>query len=369
VPKLYAYNGAVLPELPGDGYSVIVQDVENDQYGLVQSNEPFCTKNSSGTKGICHNITAEVTGYLWKQGMRSGWVSATITTEGGNSDWAYFSATKYPFHWCSHDILDDDGTVSHKATEPVRVADTPVVSIAWQGREGDTLNIPSNWPTPGIKVTASVIDGGTLEAKWYRDGKLVLRKGIGDRFYPSTKIQGSFQLHCVVVNSVDGITARAQSNSLTIKVTGAAVDLLDMVTGMALGLAFPPLPYSKPSRVPVAFLYNGVRLPGLPGGYPYALLEFSTNAQTYYVWLFENPVHVNNIGLLLPNNGAGAEFRYTESGDSGEWELVEEWGTPDSAYDSPFGFPQGVIWANYDVLEKDGTTVRMAASEPVPVYE
>jgi len=240
--KLYAYNNVKLTEIPEGAYSVVMREVSSGGYCLAVSTAPFCVKSSIGATGVCHDLTAETTGYRY---LFETWIEENIDSGSADADWGQFDPDAYAWVWSSADIADDDGIVIYSASEPVRVADTPNASIAWYSGPSGAVTIPPNWPTPGIKVTASVIDGGTLEAKWYKNGKLVSRKTVDELFRPSTKAKGNFEIYCVVVNSVDGVTARAQSNTVTLKVSNAAVQLLDWCTGLALGLAGEPVPRSK----------------------------------------------------------------------------------------------------------------------------
>lgn len=116
-----------------------------------------------------------------------------------------------------------------------------------------------------------------------------------------------------------------------------------------------------------AYLYNGVKLPQLPDkGMPYALMELDKN-EKYHVWLCNAPIHTSNIGVLLVPSGS-AGYHYMVSDDGVSWKLREDWGLADSTRDSPFAWPNNAVWADYDVLENDGTTVRLSASNPVPLY-
>lgn len=123
----------------------------------------------------------------------------------------------------------------------------------------------------------------------------------------------------------------------------------------------------KPERVPVAYLYNGVRLPPAPSHdsavLPYMMLAkdnyFGGGEGNYYLWLSSAPWVKGILGCTIEKPSSG--FSYAKSTDS--WEQAEKW-----VDGSPFFAPSNPIWANYDVLNSDGT-LYLAASEAVPIYE
>lgn len=121
----------------------------------------------------------------------------------------------------------------------------------------------------------------------------------------------------------------------------------------------------KQDRVPVAYLYNGVRLPGLPEEWnpethPFAFMYRSVNG--YRVIFSENPFYETaNDGTWLICVTVGepalqANFAGTEWKD---WETVRISRICSAAV---------VTWANFDVVDSEGNTI-LAASDPIPVYE
>lgn len=115
------------------------------------------------------------------------------------------------------------------------------------------------------------------------------------------------------------------------------------------------------AKQPVAYLYNGVRLPKLPewdkAKYPYAFIE--TTFGFYYLRVLANPLTPdgNSFRMTPPGLVAGAKI------DIADYELIgwDEWSEVTEITRDP-------LWSNFDVLNEDGT-VYLAASEPVPVYE
>lgn len=130
------------------------------------------------------------------------------------------------------------------------------------------------------------------------------------------------------------------------------------VKGILLGMVGKPLPISQ-GKEPIAYLYNGVRLPKLPewdrGVYPYAVIDV-VNSTTCL-----------NLYALLPTvNGNQYVFAdkcaviyYTLKGDT--WEYFDSLTISQASFDD-------MIWASHDIINADGTTY-LAASEPTPVYE
>lgn len=123
------------------------------------------------------------------------------------------------------------------------------------------------------------------------------------------------------------------------------------------------------ARVPVAYLYNGVRLPDIYKVYtpeiqkthPYVFIYLDGYTGYYWLWAFTKPIYrVNITGLLAYPDGAVA-IRWVLYTDETEWGHKIE--------NAQSGlFTASSLWANFDVLNEDGT-VYLAASDPIPVYE
>lgn len=114
-------------------------------------------------------------------------------------------------------------------------------------------------------------------------------------------------------------------------------------------------------KEPVAYLYNGVRLPKLPKtDYPYEMLVQNTQNGGCVLLCMANPAkrvdsNLYPIVIYAPYIACNA----TADG-YGEFTNYDADGNIAVLYKP--------IWANFDVLNADGT-VYLAASEPVPVYE
>lgn len=126
-------------------------------------------------------------------------------------------------------------------------------------------------------------------------------------------------------------------------------------------------------RVPIAYLYNGVQLPGLPvvEGFEYKVMIWDEARILTFLYFSTAKLHKNNVTLtsVLKAEEDGSCIVYTLSADKTVFERAE---------DFDLTFPQGEPvawvtgsprWANYDVLTYGTDTVYLEASEPVPVYE
>ena len=127
---------------------------------------------------------------------------------------------------------------------------------------------------------------------------------------------------------------------------------------------------------PVAYLYNGVRLPKLPEWdkekYPYALL--------YEYWDYSAETHSGNYSLDILNTKlrldihsyypqeayTATRYAYSRDDDSYIWRLTHKdvvnprW--------QP-GKHSRYVWANFDFLSVDGSIVIATSPDPAPIYE
>ena len=127
----------------------------------------------------------------------------------------------------------------------------------------------------------------------------------------------------------------------------------------------------KQERVPVAYLYNGVRLPGLPDaqGYQNAFigtLKLGTNTTTFLYLLDFIPKATEYQFGIKKLIGIGSYLYCGIKGSASTLRWADA--DPGEATGEPFGMVFTSIWSNVDVYNDDGT-LYLAASEPVPVYE
>ena len=165
------------------------------------------------------------------------------------------------------------------------------------------------------------------------------------------------------------------------------------VKGILLSLVGKPFPLAE--REPVAFLYNGVRLPKLPEWdsekYPYAVIVGNSSGE---FWLYPTRLILSTVPLYYVNNNLAYWSLFYGSADGSaigyEWVNYDE-ENQNITYDPGFvrnedmdtAFTAGggaaqktsladdLLWANYDVYKHPGgtTLVLPACDDPVPVYE
>lgn len=153
-------------------------------------------------------------------------------------------------------------------------------------------------------------------------------------------------------------------NSVT-PVDGEKFPLMSWLTGLIASICSG---IRISSRTPVAYLYNGVRLPALPEwdreAYPFAVIFQPGSTTRLCVG--------KSLDYQTTTSGAyqfgltGCKICVLEKSDAGEawgefWDynMATFWNNIDRSY---------AVWTNADILNADGT-VAIAASVPVPVYE
>lgn len=145
------------------------------------------------------------------------------------------------------------------------------------------------------------------------------------------------------------------------------------------GLCSRLLPVSVRNKVPVAYLYNGVRLPDINASWELISTEFGvtvevaksiipyatviSNSGEYRLFLFTKLPYVDGNDCKVPNevsifvldvNGNAWVFTGSQNYDYG--------------FDVVLGEKEVLVWTNTDILDTGGS-VYLAASDPVPVYE
>ena len=172
------------------------------------------------------------------------------------------------------------------------------------------------------------------------------------------------------------------------------------LNGLSLGLCGKPLPFvpgapwnpedpAVPGRVPVAYLYNDVRLPPLPEWdkteYPYAVIEgwkdsyvtISPYIHYKYLLVSKEPLVVHkssstSTNLYLYGLKGAKSWSCVSSDGFASWTDLSAYSTDsricwygnESKYDQ-----HRFMWANYDVENTDYNSIFCGKSEPVPVYE
>jgi len=162
------------------------------------------------------------------------------------------------------------------------------------------------------------------------------------------------------------------------------IDPLSMTLGWLIGRRIA----GQRGEKPVAYLYNGVRLPALPEydkeKYPYAVMyKVELNGEDmYYAYALTKESYL----LREISGSTGKEWMWlkgvapylrTVCGQNSGWDgLFSEsvgWDYIDSTLSDAVGYngetTKPFIWANHDVLETDGTIYFSKCGEPVPIYE
>lgn len=167
--------------------------------------------------------------------------------------------------------------------------------------------------------------------------------------------------HTDLKGTTDGAIYLAASDPVPVggSVPAPSIDPTAMLLGWLIGKRIAGQRGNE-QKEPVAYLYNGVRLPALPEwdkeAYPYAYIteaSVSTTEKTF-LWLFSNQKTVNSDGKIS-YGGTGARPIRFESVDGNWEEIIVGAGI----------YP--LIWCNVDTYH--GSTLYLPASDPVPVYE
>jgi hypothetical protein len=153
--------------------------------------------------------------------------------------------------------------------------------------------------------------------------------------------------------------------------------------GLALGLTGAPLPYG--GTEPVAYLYNGVRLPKLPEldktVYPYAYIIYAEALGGYRLILQQTYVESYDY-----NGETKVRENYDPSWTDYKAETGSQWATRETYIDTDDGWAFGYsksytadmyptnilseyVWTNYDIANSTSGNVDLPASDPIPVYE
>ena len=144
-------------------------------------------------------------------------------------------------------------------------------------------------------------------------------------------------------------------------------DPVTFKTGLAIALISKGRRF--PKREPAAFLYNGVRLPGLPVvEYPVKVIHYDPNNKDYFLAAFERENYFESYGQTLFGNKDGVPKVAMFFTKGEEWESFEQdWNFVVDKQGKYYEMCP-VVWTNFDLKHSDGT-LYSAKSEPVPVYE
>lgn len=156
------------------------------------------------------------------------------------------------------------------------------------------------------------------------------------------------------------------------------------VKGLLLGLCGKPLPITQ--KEPVAYLYNGVRLPDIntvwdKEKYPYAFIRVSTETKTARLHITSSIIKIRLYDgypdvldrAIAAADGSQRQFDYRPEEYGENWietEISDIRSENYSVGDTVFVYSDAtpLRWVNCDVMTEDGI-VLLKASEPIPVYE
>lgn len=125
----------------------------------------------------------------------------------------------------------------------------------------------------------------------------------------------------------------------------------------------------RQKKVPVAYLYNGIRFPAIPNSenFPCLMISYDPyvfgDGEHYLAWASSAPWKKAAYGFQMAQTGSGYGYEYDANTDS--WKKGVEW---EDKYANGLVFPVNPIWTNTDALNQDGT-VYLEATAPVPIYE
>ena len=350
------YNGLPL-ELPEwdkekNPYYIVIKNSYNGQIGVYAKPTPF------------EVVKTDIAGLEWDD----AWVYCFLGDDGswGNvlEDDGYGSLSLSHLHWTNANIYyaadypDETlaGTVYLAASDPVKIrmvtlkTSTQQWETLFEGEvttvESDTYNGSSGQiPTGsterlfdgdnGIRLTingASEIytafwtsdwkTDATLGNNWLSSGKNSSTQDNGEDYFVRTCL-GAFSLGHQLYTRNPG--------TYQVKIERALFE-------------------------PTAYLYNDKKLPKLPAFEGYAVIGRSSN---YLLRVSALPSYYTGASVVTP-----APVQYWKCTDGANWDGPYTVSASDPAFLS-----NSTYWANHDVIREDDSTVYLAASDPVPVYE
>lgn len=365
---MYSYSGHKLPALPelpeGCTHAVIYYDTEDSVYYLFCSSERI-VYNENNVPQL--PATTSWGGYACRAGG-TYWFSATFTPEGDVENPDYYLLDQVLL-WTNTDICQKDtDTVVLAATTPLQYPTITSISSSRSytlGEEAETL------------ICEASVNDGELSYQWYHGEEAV---GEGNSYTPDVSVVGSEGYYCIVTNTVSDTQLTTTSKTITITVEEEKkFPVVAYVSGLVARLHSRRMPYPYSHRAPVAYLYNGIRLPALPewdrGVYPYAVIEYYGGLA--HLIVFDAAVSYNKYNLsstatasgLGEKDGSKVSYMVATLMSGGEAISTPIFG--DTVYSGQcYGASESdIVWANYDVADNKNGGTLIAASDPIPVYE
>ena len=359
---MYSFSGFKLPALPelpeGCTHAVIYYDAEDGVYYLFCSSERI-VYNENNVPQL--PATTSWGGYAYRSGG-TYWFSATFTPEGDVENPDYYLLDQVLL-WTNTDICQKDtDTVVLAATTPLQYPTITSISSSRSytlGEEAETL------------ICEASVNDGELSYQWHHGEETV---GEGSSYTPDVSIVGSESYYCIVTNTVSGTQLTTTSRTITITVEEEVekFSIVAYVSGMVARMCGRRTPYPYSAPVPVAYLYNGIRLPALPEWdrekYPYAAIgKWSDVYQLYFSTVPLTYRNVNPNTWYFDATEDGEALVYQTTTGAMIWEEHEaRTFTAGHAVYVMLGKPH---WASYDINRSTSGNIVLAASEPIPVYE
>lgn len=369
---MYSYSGHKLPALPelpeGCTHAVIYYDTEDSVYYLFCSSERI-VYNENNVPQL--PATTSWGGYACRAGG-TYWFSATFTPEGDVENPDYYLLDQVLL-WTNTDICQKDtDTVVLAATTPLQYPTITSISSSRSytlGEEAETL------------ICEASVNDGELSYQWYHGEEAV---GEGNSYTPDVSVVGSEGYYCIVTNTVSDTQLTTTSKTITITVEEEKkFPVVAYVSGLVARLHSRRMPYPYSHRAPVAYLYNGIRLPALPewdkannpcaaimrievDGVACALLAVAQYADSRFAIRSNDSgdpvVRVKVSGYYVGINSFNCIAMFYAPLSGGEWVATTESFSCNA---------EDLIWSNFDVADArtEDEAIFLAASTPVPVYE
>ena len=321
-------------------------------FGIMNNAEVYYLSGDSWVFYTSHSATGPVANRM--RNNSPTWSNVTIYADSSLSS-IYFSATS-PIPLDGMQVIEWDGDttglvninnyykVSDDILDPTRDFSFTLVTsnrAMFSGANKDMVDI----------IAGSIVAYSTLLYSVYADNEYGLEKGL----YFVKDTNGNYLSLLAYTPAAEPEQPKWQFN------------LSDFLSGIAAGAAS----RGVLRRTPIAYLYNGVQLPGLPEWdkekYPYAWIhQFNTANPSYVLRIASEPIvykkPIYKDYYVYSMTGTGCIYNIND----GVWEIFRS----DVAFDNYF--PESDVlfsWTNTDIINEEDGTIYLEASDPVPVYE
>lgn len=417
MPKYALYNGFKLPALPDYDadeypYLYIVTSVFYDgtgyaylyacsEWGFIETVDEYnnLTYSLGGAKLDADTEGKEFFRCYWMTaigedittGMYAGVNTREWTLQGehecvygshaGNSD------TGVGIDWANHHICWEDGTLFILGTDPVPVYFDPKAWLV-----GFTIGLASKgspWSKATQKEPVAYLYNGVRLPKlpeWDREAYpyAVITK-IGDEpdtysyrviadaapivatatGYPSYKFKYGKWYEYDLSTGLAWIDRSTSHVTNYGRIVWANENVADKEGNVYMAKTEPVPVYTATPKTQL-MSFNGVRLPALPyidtEAYPYVIIGREISGDNYRLEAMGCKAYIRSSGLVNWSE-VGDQLSTFAYMDGVGWSYLQKQST-----ELPMSFIAEVAWANFDVLNEDGS-LYLAASEPVPVYE